>query len=96
MDDKTITLELQDHREMQFKRNSKTKFFKNGDEVKSPKFAMGDQLSVEGPTDSQGFMTAVNVYWEKGSQGTATASADDSKGDSKSKDAGGGRLEGRS
>ena len=89
MDDKTITLELQDHREMQFKRNSKTKFFKGGDEVKSPKFAVGDQLSVEGPTDAQGFMTAVNVYWEKGAQGTATASADDSKGDSKSKDAGG-------
>jgi hypothetical protein len=91
MDDKNITLELQDHREMQFKRNSKTKFFKNGDEVKSPKFDVGDQLSIEGPADSQGFMTAVNVYWEKGVHGSATASADDSKGagDSKDKDSGG-------
>jgi len=85
MDDKTITLELQDHRDMQFKRNGKTKFFKNGDEVKSPKFAIGDQLSVEGPEDAQGFFTAANVYWEKGAAGDATASA----GDGKDKDAGG-------
>jgi hypothetical protein len=26
------------------------KFFKNGDEIKNPKFAAGDQLSIEGPT----------------------------------------------
>lgn len=78
-DDKTLTLELEDHREMQFKRNGKTKFFKNGDEVKDPKFAIGDQLSVEGPSDPQGFFTAVNVYWEKSSHATETASAEDSK-----------------
>ena len=73
MDDKTITLELPDHRVMQFKRTGKTKFYKNGDEVKSPQFAAGDQLSVEGPEDSQGFLTAVNVYWEKAAgSGTAT------------------------
>jgi hypothetical protein len=81
IDDKTITLELQDNREMQFKRTGKTKFFKNGDEVKTPKFNLGDQLSVEGPEDAQGFFTALNVYWEKGSgsHDTNTASADDSK-----------------
>ncbi len=78
MDDKTITIELQDHRELQFKRNGKTKFFKGGDEVKSPKFATGDQLSIEGPQDQEGFMTAVNVYWEKGAKDAATASAGDS------------------
>jgi hypothetical protein len=77
MDDKTIAIELQDHRELQFKRNGKTKFFKNGDEVKSPKFAVGDQLSVEGPQDPEGFLTAVNVYWEKGA--ATTSSAGDSK-----------------
>jgi hypothetical protein len=79
MDDKTLTLELQDHRELQFKRNGKTKFYKNGDEVKSPKFSIGDQLSVEGPQDAEGFMTAVNVYWEKGAHDATTASASDSK-----------------
>jgi hypothetical protein len=75
MDDKTISLELQDHREMQFRRNGKTKFYKNGDEVKSPKFDIGDQLSIEGPEDAEGFFTAVNVYWEKSGHGAATASA---------------------
>src|SRR5215813_238693 len=34
MDDKTISLELGDNRVLDFKRTSKTKFFKNGDEVK--------------------------------------------------------------
>src|ERR1017187_7933555 len=65
MDDKNITIELDDHRALQFKRTSKTKFYKNGDEVKTPKFDPGDQLSIEGPEDVEGFLTALNVYWEK-------------------------------
>jgi hypothetical protein len=73
MDDKTISLELDDHRVIQFKRTGKTKFFKNGDEVKTPKFDPGDQLSIEGPEDVEGFMTALNVYWEKRSGGPATS-----------------------
>jgi len=79
MDDKTITIELEDHRELQFRRNSKTKFFKNGDEVKTPKFDIGDQLSVEGPQDPQGLFTAVNVYWEKSAHAAGTDTASDSK-----------------
>jgi hypothetical protein len=79
MDDKTISLELGDNRVMDFKRTSKTKFFKNGDEVKTPDFKPGDQLSVEGPEDAAGYMTAVNVYWEKaGAPSTATADASQS------------------
>jgi len=72
MDSKTITIALDDDRQMQFKRTDKTKFFKNGDEIKDPKFAIGDQVSVEGPEDETGNMIAVNVYWEK----AAAASAD--------------------
>src|ERR1039457_5229359 len=79
MDDKNITIELDDHRALQFKRTSKTKFFKNGDEVKTPKFDPGDQLSIEGPEDVEGFLTALNVYWEKRAAGTAT-SAQSSEG----------------
>jgi hypothetical protein len=73
MDDKNITIELDDHRALQFKRTSKTKFYKNGDEVKTPKFDPGDQLSIEGPEDVEGFLTALNVYWEKRAAGTATS-----------------------
>jgi hypothetical protein len=78
MDDKTITLALDDDRLMDFKRTSKTKFFKGGDEVKDPKFAVGDQISIEGPEDTGGYMTAVNVYWEKAASATtSTAKKDD-------------------
>src|SRR3954469_4419050 len=65
MDEKSIVLELGDNRVLDFKRTSKTKFFKAGEEIKSPKFNPGDQMSVEGPEEPGGYMTAVNVYWEK-------------------------------
>ena len=81
MDSKIITLALDDNRILDFKRTDKTKFFKNGDEIKDPKFAEGDQLSVEGPEDSEGYMTAVNVYWEKAAAATATAKSDDKDGE---------------
>jgi hypothetical protein len=76
MDAKSLSLELDDNRVLDFTINAKTKFFKNGDEVKSPKFNPGDQLSVEGPQDAQGYLTAVNVYWEK-----AAAAGDQAKKD---------------
>jgi len=86
MDDKSITLELGDHRILDFKRNSKTRFFKDGAEVKSPKFAAGDQLSIEGPRDQVGEYLAVNVYWERSADasrskdGTLDTWADDAPG----------------
>ncbi|MGA2273712.1 MAG: hypothetical protein ABSH00_09160 [Bryobacteraceae bacterium] len=78
MDNKTITITLDDDRQLDFRRNDKTKFFKNGEEVKDPKFAPGDQLSVEGPEDEKGYLIAVNVYWEKaaGAQTAATKDKD--------------------
>jgi len=36
MDAKSLSLELDDYRVLDFTVNSKTKFIKNGDEVKSP------------------------------------------------------------
>jgi hypothetical protein len=62
-DDKAISVELGDKRVMDFKRTDKTKFFKAGDEVKTPNFNLGDQVSVEASSDATGnTMTAVNVY----------------------------------
>jgi hypothetical protein len=78
MDEKSITLELGDNRVLDFKRNDKTKFFKSGDEIKSPKFNPGDQISVEGSEDPSGYMTAVNVYWEKAAGATTGTKSDDS------------------
>jgi hypothetical protein len=72
MDAKSITLKLDDARELEFKRTDKTRFFKNGDELKTPDFKPGDQVSIEGPEDQQGYMTAVNVYWEKAAAAAGT------------------------
>ncbi len=82
MDEKIITLLLDDHREVNFKRTDKTKFFKDGEELKSPKFAQGDQLSVEGPRDDAGFVTAVNVRWEKAAENLAAKSESSESKDS--------------
>lgn len=71
MDAKSITISLDDDRELDFKRTDKTKFFKNGDEAKPVDFKPGDQISVEGPEDMAGYLTAVNVYWEKAASTSA-------------------------
>ena len=81
MDAKSITLKLDDDRVLEFKRTDKTKFFKNGDEIKTPDFKPGDQISVEGPEDERGYMTAVNVYWEKSAAAAAAAGAPEGKKD---------------
>ncbi|MGA2153517.1 MAG: hypothetical protein ABSH37_03820, partial [Bryobacteraceae bacterium] len=80
MDNKTITIALDDDRQVDFKRNDKTKFFKNGEEVKNPQFAAGDQLSVEGPEDEKGYLIAVNVYWEKPASAQTAATKDKDSG----------------
>src|SRR5689334_5985144 len=54
MDDKSISLEMGDHRVLDFRRTSKTKFFQKGEEVKSPKFQSGDEISIEGTQDPGG------------------------------------------
>ena len=77
-DDKTLSVELGDKRVMDFRRTEKTKFFKAGDEVKTPNFNVGDQVSVEAQTDPGGqSMTAVNVYWEKAGGSPSTSSKSD-------------------
>src|SRR5215469_5505975 len=79
MDAKALTLELDDFRVLEFRITSKTKYFKGTEEVKSPQFNPGDQLSVEAPYDAAGDLTAVNVYWEKaaGEANSSTEKKDD-------------------
>src|ERR1039457_6437187 len=77
-DEKAVSVELGDKRIMDFRRTDKTKFYKSGDEVKAPKFNLGDQVSVEAQTDPGGqTMTAVSVYWEKSGASGATSSKSD-------------------
>ncbi|MGB7721545.1 MAG: hypothetical protein WBL65_16690, partial [Bryobacteraceae bacterium] len=77
LDAKTITLELGDNRVLEFKRTDKTKFYKGGEELKSPDFKPGDQISIEGPEDPHGYMVAVNVYWEKSAAAAQSAEEKD-------------------
>ena len=84
MDSKTISLELDDYRVMEFRVTGKTKYTKNGDALKSPKFNPGefnpgDQVSVEATEEPDASMTAVNVYWEK----SAAAAGADAKTENK-------------
>ena len=77
MDAKVIRLELDDYRVLEFRVTGKTKYIKNGDDIKSPKFSPGDQLSVEGSEEPDGSMTAVNVYWEKAAAAGGTQETKD-------------------
>ena len=73
MDSKSITVELDDYRVMEFKITAKTKYLKNSEELKSPKFNPGDQVSVEAAEEPGGYLTAVNVYWEKAASAEASS-----------------------
>src|SRR4051794_15074919 len=66
MDDKGLAIELGDSRVLDFRRTGKTKFFKAGEELKSPKFGMGDQVSIEAAEEPGGDLTAGYVYLGKG------------------------------
>jgi hypothetical protein len=68
IDNKSLAIALDDHRELEFKRTEKTKFFKGGSEAKTPDFKPGEQVSVEGQEDLAGNLVAVNVYWEKSAE----------------------------
>src|SRR4051794_39989968 len=73
MDDKTVSLELGDNRVLDFRRTGRTRFFKEGQEVKSPNWDSGIALSVEASEEPGGYLTAVNVYWQKAGGSTETA-----------------------
>lgn len=73
LDAKSLTLELDDYRVLDFRITNKTKYFKDKQEVKSSQFNAGDVVSVEGPYDAAGALTALNVYWEKAAAAVAAS-----------------------
>jgi hypothetical protein len=81
MDSKSLALELDDYRVVEFRLTSKTKYFRKGEEIKKPDFQQGDQLSVDGNEDNTGHVVAANVYWEKAAAaaGDKDATADKNK-----------------
>src|SRR5712692_9534012 len=77
LNDKQVIVEATDHRIINLKRSEKTKFMKDGDEMKPSFFKPGDHLMIEANQDKEGFLYAVNVIFEK--EGTAAERADASQ-----------------
>src|SRR5262249_19220867 len=85
MDEKTIVLELGDNRGLDFRRTAQTRFRKSGRESKNPKFAAGDALTVEATEETGGYLTAINVYWEKSPSDSPETSTSTSRSPEKDK-----------
>ena len=60
MDAKSIVVDLDDNRTLDFRRTDKTKFVN----VKESALKPGTHISVEASEDAEGYLTAVNVYLE--------------------------------
>lgn len=69
LDDKSLIVEPQDTRIVNLKRTDRTKFIKDGEDIKPGTLKPGDHLEVEYREDEQGYLFAVNVMLEK--EGTA-------------------------
>ena len=65
LDDKSIVLEAQDTRIINFKRSTETKFLKNGEAIKPEFLNPGDHLLIDARQDDQSFFYAVNVNFQK-------------------------------
>jgi hypothetical protein len=65
LDAKSVVVEMDDFRVLDFRRTDKTKFLKNGEAAKETDFKVGDRITVEGAEAADATLTAVNVHWEK-------------------------------
>ena len=60
-----VVVEADDHRILNFKRNSATHFIKLGNAIKPADLKPGDYIEVQASEDEEGFLTAVNVLWDQ-------------------------------
>src|SRR5882762_5105776 len=74
LDEKQVVVEAEDTRIINLKRTSKTKFIKDGEELKPSDLKTGDHLLIEATQDTEGFFFAVNVIFRK--EGTEAERAD--------------------
>ena len=65
LDDKAVVVEPEDTRIVNLKRTDRTKFIKDGQEIKPSTLKPGDHLEIEYREDDQGYLFAVNVMLEK-------------------------------
>src|SRR5262249_1912772 len=65
LEDKSLTLELDDTTTLDLKRNGKTKFYKALKEVKASDLRIGDPIAVDATQDKKGTLTAQKVTYEE-------------------------------
>lgn len=65
IDEKFVIIEAQDTRIINCKRSDRTKFFRNGEEIKPADLKPGTHVLIEASQDEEGFLTAVNVQFQK-------------------------------
>jgi len=65
LDDKSVVLEAEDTRIIEFKRTGDTKFLKNGDPIKPGLLNPGDHVFIDARKDDDGVLRAVNVNFQK-------------------------------
>ena len=65
LEEKQVVVEADDSRIINLKRTSKTKFIKDGEDLKPSDLKPGDHLLIEAMQDTEGFFFAVNVILQK-------------------------------
>ncbi len=69
LDGRSLVLELDDFRTLEFRRTAKTRFFEKKKPLDPARLKPGDAVSVEATEDIDGSLAAVNVYLEHAAQG---------------------------
>ena len=75
LDDKQMVIEAEDTRLISLKRTAKTKFLKDGDDMKPSDLKPGDHLQIDATQSEEGYYTAVNVNFEKAGTAAERAAA---------------------
>jgi hypothetical protein len=64
IDGQSVVVEVSDGRVLDFRRTSRTKFYKDSKEVGAADLKPGDQVSVDGTEDNQSYLSAERVTWQ--------------------------------
>ncbi len=73
LDNQTVEIETPDHRTVDFRRTGRTRFYRDGKEIKASELKIGDNVSVEGSQDQNGNLYARNVALEPASESPETS-----------------------
>jgi hypothetical protein len=74
IDGQSVVVEVPDGRVLDFRRTSRTKFFKESKEVGAADLKPGDQVSVDGAKDRQGYLAAERVTWQAAAEDSTATS----------------------